>query len=507
MRTLTKKTDKGSFLSNLLTQRKYRFGAFALLLTAIVLAVVIVVNMVLGIAEDTWALSIDLSPSRVTEFDEATYDVLSDVDKDLVIHMVYQNATQTELRVQLEEMAKKYRAANGHVTFDFIDPYTEPTRLARYADTSKVSLGEGTVIVSRADDSKSRYILRSDLYNTSYVEDRTSSWGYSYQNAFNGEAKITAAIKFVNSDDTPNVYFLTGHNEVAMEYCNFFTTSLQNENYNVEPLTLGGETVPGPGDTIIVSCPQVDLSDAEYAIMTEWLDNGGRLLMSLDNAIAMDKIANFASLLEMYSLSYGEGYVVEDKNATSNWLDTPTMLSPNFNTEHEITKDMAASNRYLRIYGARPINRCELPKSGVLYDVLLSTSTGAYAKPNDSATALDDKGDAIAEGEQVLAYTALRQPDYEDRMQDTRIVLLSSPYFYADTNMITQSYNLDFAMRCMDWLVNRDVSVYVRASALLDTTLNIPDYATATAIAVMSLLIPVIVAAAGVVVWVRRRRL
>jgi len=59
----------------------------------------------------------------------------------------------------------------------------------------------------------------------------------------------------------------------------------------------------------------------------------------------------------------------------------------------------------------------------------------------------------------------------------------------------------------MEWLVNRDVSVMVRASAILNTTLNIPDVGTVVAIGVVSALIPLAVAVAGTIVWVRRRRL
>lgn len=507
MSKLKKNQDKGNFLRRLATERKYRFGGFALLITAIVLALAVLVNVVLGMVEDSWALSIDLSPSRVTDFDEATYDTLADVDEDIVLHLVFQGSTESELRVQLEEMAKKYHSINGHVTYDFIDPYTEPTRLARYVDTSSVSLTEGSVIVSLADDSKSRYILKADLYNYSYVEDSTSSWGYSYQQAFNGEAKLTSAIKYVASDDTPNVYFLSGHNELGMEYSSYFVNYLKNENYNVEALTLGGDIVPGAGDTIVITCPQVDLTDEEYEIMSEWLQNGGRLLMSMDNAVPMTEMGNFAALLELYQLSYGEGYVVEDVNATSRWNGTQAMVNPVLNDTHEITSTLVQNGKYVRAYGARPINNCDIPLSGVKYEVLLSTSDGAYVKPSDSSTELNDNSDATSVGSQILAYSAYRAPDYEDSTKDTRIILLSSPYFYVDTNLITQSYNLDFSMACMEWLVNRDVSVYVRASQILNNTLEISDVGTVFTIAAVSLSIPVLVAIAGVVVWVRRRRL
>ena len=177
------------------------------------------------------------------------------------------------------------------------------------------------------------------------------------------------------------------------------------------------------------------------------------------------------------------------------------------NTEHEITGQLAANKSFLHAYMGRPINACDIPLSGVQYDVILSTTDGAYVKPVTSETDFADATDATATGKQILAYAASASPDPYDQSKDVRIVLLSSPYFYADTNMLQQSYNIDFAMSSMEWLVNRDVSVYVRASQIINTTLEIPDAGTAITIGVVSMLIPLAVAIVGVVVWVRRRRL
>ena len=505
----TANTGKKSFFQNLATQRRFRFGGFALLVTVAVLAVAILLNVVLGMVEDNWALSIDLSPTRVTNFDDATKETLKEVDKDIVIYLLYQDSTSTELRVQLEEMGLKYHALNGHVSVDTIDPYKQPAKLAKFVDTTTSgNLPEGSVIVARADDSKCRTIARSDLYRTTYYEDSSSQYGFSYGQAFNGEAMITSAIKYVNSDNTPNVYLLDGHNELGAGNLSTFTSSLELENYNVATLVLGGETVPQANDVIIITCPQVDMTDEEYEIMSEWLQNGGRLLMTMDNQKKMDDLPNFKALLEIYALSFGEGYVVEDASAADHWINQQVMVIPTVNAENDITKSLASASRRLLVYGGRPINETAMPLSGVLYDTLLSSSEKSFVKSPDSSTNLTDSSDAIAVGSQILAYTAIRQPDYQDATKDTRIVLLSTPYLYADTSIITSSYDLSFTLSCVEWLVNRDVSVYVRASEITTTTLNVPDAATAATIGVVCILIiPLIVAVTGIVVWVRRRRL
>ena len=112
-------------------------------MTALVVAVAVLVNVVLGVVEDNWALSIDLSPSQVTDFAQSTVDTVAEVDEDIVLYLLFEDGTQTELKVQLEEMAKKYHAMNGHITYDFIGPLTEPSRLAQLVDTTQVSLPDG----------------------------------------------------------------------------------------------------------------------------------------------------------------------------------------------------------------------------------------------------------------------------------------------------------------------------------------------------------------------------
>lgn len=496
-------SGNAGFLKKLTTERRFRFGGFALLTTAIVLVVAILLNVVLGMIEDNWALSIDLSPTRVTNFDDSTKEVLKGVDQDIVIHLLYQESTDAELKVQLDEMCKKYHALNNHITFDYIDPYTEPAKVAKYLDTNTVQISEGTVIVTKADDSKSRYILRSDLYNYSYVADNTSSWGYSYQQAFNGEAKITSAIKYVNEQDTPNIYFLSGHNELGPDYVTMFTKYLKQENYNCETITLADKDLE-QGDTVVIVDPQVDLTDGEFEEMVAFLENGGRLLMTLDNLVDTATLPNFCSMLDIYSLSFGDGYVVEDSNNTSRWINTPSLVLPVVDAENDITKTIAENKLALIVPGGRPINECDMPLSGVQYAKLLTSSDRSYVA--------DDLGSEdpqrLAEGSQVLAYTAYKNRSVYDPDQDTRIALLSSAYMFADTNILTQCYNLDFSMAVVEWLVNHDVSVYVRASQIINTTLAIPDAATAYTIAAVVIgVIPLAVAAAGIVVWLRRRHL
>ena len=65
-----KKKSKG--LAALLGQRKFRYGGYATILTVVVIAVVILLNVALGAVETNWALSLDVTAINATDFDDST---------------------------------------------------------------------------------------------------------------------------------------------------------------------------------------------------------------------------------------------------------------------------------------------------------------------------------------------------------------------------------------------------------------------------------------------------
>jgi len=95
-----------------------------------------------------------------------------------------------------------------------------------------------------------------------------------------------------------------------------------------------------------------------------------------------------------------------------------------------------------------------------------------------------------------------------DSEKDIRIVLLSSVYVLADTNLINASWNMDFTLNVFNWLVNRQNVVSIGSKLMANNTLAISDMSTALTLgALVIVALPLIVLVAGVVVWIKRRRL
>ena len=481
-----------SKMSGLLGQRKFRFGAYATILTIVVIIVVILLNVALGAIETNWALTMDVTAINATNFDDATYEILKTVNEDVHVYTVYQNSTSTAARVQVDSVLEKYHALNNHITLYNIDPVKEPTRVNKFAGDA--SLTEGAVIVTNADETRVKLINRNDY---SYYQ----TFANSTYTIFDLESKVTSALVYVTSTDTPHVYFLAGHGEMdRASYFTVLTKELQNRNYDVTTLNLVTDnTALESGDTVVLIDPTRDLTDDEYETLHTWLADGGRLLVSLSYNIDTSLMGNLNKLLDYYQLSYGEGVIYEDENATGNyWNNGAIYLVPNKDADHEITKELAENNYTLIVPQARPINEVAIPESGITYTKLLTTSNRAVVVNGETQS---------TPGTQTVALAAIRR-DYNDSTKDMRIVLLDSPYLLADTYLLGYSYNLTFALNAFDWLVNSSNTVSITSKYVADSALRIPDATTAWVLAaIVVVVIPLIVLAAGIVVWIKRRRL
>lgn len=485
-----KRKGAGAFLA----RRQFKYGGFAILLTAVVIAAVILLNIAVGAIETNWGLSIDVTSNKVTDFDQATYDVLAGFDEPVSIYTVYQNGSTSPLRYQVEDVIEKYRAKNKNITVDNIDPVSEPLRVTKYAGDT--ALTEGAIIVTNGDESRVKLIDRTEYYRTA-----TSSYTGGTYTVFDVEPKLTGALLYVTSKETPRVFFLTGHGETDAEASStLLIGQLESDNYDVATLNLiGTDVVLAPGDVVVIDSPRRDLTDDEYTILMDWIVTGGRMYINMDYTADASVLVNLFRLLDYYQLGYDEGYIEEDQSSTANWVQATYMLVPNMDAEHEITADLNANDRYLMVLNARPIKKVDFPESGLQYTTLLSSS----------AKSVVVQGDGTSDPASYPVAMSMLKQNYEDPSKDVRIVLTGGSGMLADNYMMMNySYIRYFLFNAFDWLVNREVNVSISGKLVDTTVLSIPDAATAwTLAAIVVIAIPLLVAVCGVVVWIRRRRL
>jgi len=92
-----KKSKGKSALASILARRQFRYGGYATVLIAVVIAVVILLNVALGVIENNWALSIDVTALNATDFSDDTKKIVSEVEEEVFIYTTFQDSTNSSL--------------------------------------------------------------------------------------------------------------------------------------------------------------------------------------------------------------------------------------------------------------------------------------------------------------------------------------------------------------------------------------------------------------------------
>ena len=272
-----------------------RHGSYSIGVTAIVIAIVVVLNLVIQELPSS-IREIDLSSEKLYTIGDQTKDLLDNLDKDVELYFIAQDGTESS---DIQRLLERYEERTDHITVEQRDPAVYPTFTQEYTSDS---VSNNSIIVVCGD--KSRVVDYSDMYETSinyqtYTQETT---------AFDGEGQLTSAINYVISDNMPILYTLEGHDEASMSTT--MTETIQKANIEIQSLNLlTQEVVPDDASCLFIFAPATDLSEDEANKIITYLENGGKALIVSD--YTDQEMPNFASVLENYGVQTVDGIVME----------------------------------------------------------------------------------------------------------------------------------------------------------------------------------------------------
>ena len=172
-------------------------------MTVIVIALVVVINLVVG-QLPSGITQIDASSQQLYTIGEDTENLVRSLDQDVTLYYVVTSGNENEY---ISRMLDRYQDLSSHLTVEKVDPELYPTFTSEYTDET---VSDNSIIVVSGD--KNRVISSSDM-----LVQQLNYYTYSYQvTEFDGEGQVTSAIAYVTSDDLPILYQLTGHDEQSL---------------------------------------------------------------------------------------------------------------------------------------------------------------------------------------------------------------------------------------------------------------------------------------------------
>lgn len=455
-------------------------GGYSLVLTAIVLAILLVLNILVS-SLPTTLTKYDMSATQLYSITSNTKVVVNALEEDVTIYWVVQSGEEDDV---IENLLAKYESLSDHIQVVKKNPDVYPTFTQQYTDET---VSNNSLIVECGE--RSRYVPYEDIY----ISD-LDVYTYTYNNSFDGEGAITSAIDYVVSEELPKLYFLEGHGEAELP--SGFTEQIEKENMETDTLSLlTVDAIPEDADCLVIYAPTSDISTEERDMLADYTQNGGKLLV-MAGPTEDDPLTNLYTLLEEYGVKTVEGIVVEqDRERYA--IGYPYLVMPEM-FSNDITDPLVEESYYPIFSISQGLTTDESTSSAVT--ALLTTSDTSFSKTAGYDLTTYEKEEGDTDGPFVLGVTI-------DTGNDGQMVWFSSSDFLTDAcNAYSSGANLDLAMNALADLIGEREAIAIRSKSLDYNYLTISDSVASLLKTVMIGVCPLVYLGIGIVVVVRRKQ-
>ena len=518
---------------NLKNDALLKRGGYSLAITAIVLAGLIVFNWLVSSLADRFHLEFDMTSNQKNSISEENIEYVKGVENEIDITIIgdeenfaslvayyaqnYYNvtissSTDYEYFEQTKTLISKYGEYNDKLNIKYIDQQsTEYTAITTEYPSYQFVAGDIIVECNANGNERAKILTFNDIYATS--EDSSYSYyGYSsYTLAANKlESALTGAIAYVTSTDTKKVAIITGHSTNPQTLAiSAYTSLLASNNYDITEISdsLVSE-ISSDYDAIIISAPSVDFIGSELDVISEFLDNGGNLgkgLIFFADA-ASPYLPNLYNFLEQWGISVGEGIVFETYG--SNHIPgTPTAMGiyPATLEDDDITTNLTYAITDYNV----PMNVCETSTTARKATALMQTlNTSVVAPIGVSSDWAEYTEDDMKQFDAVIQ-SVETDLDKDNNRITSYVMAFSSVEFVQSTYASDSSLcNQDIVMATSDRATHvGDTSITFTSKVIENEnfTSDVTEGGSKVVTAVFMFIIPILVVAMGIVVYVRRR--
>lgn len=422
--------------------RTLKYGSHASLFTLLVLAVLVILYLVVVNHSQRFDVT------RAKRFTLASQSVKLVQGLPQPIKVIGFFKREDRERTQFEDLLKQYTQHTDKLSYELVDPDRDPALAKRYNVASY-----NTVVV--ASHSKDEKVFRLE------------------------EEAVTNAILKVTRTTKKVVYFVTGHGEAALTNTertgySIAKRGLEEQNYEVKDLVLAqAEKLPDDASVIVVAGPRKDLLASELQTLTEYLEQGGHLLLMLEPETA----PGLVTFAQHYGIALGNDVVIETSAVSRLIGGDYRVPAVTAYEQHPITKDLEGIMTIFPI--VRSVSVTQEPPAGVNVQTLASTSPQSWAETDLQALQegrvtftedSDRKGPiSIAAVATLPAKVATASPSASTTPEAgtaggnraARLVVLGDAEF-ASNNYITLQGNGDLFLNTVSWLAEEEELIAIR---------------------------------------------
>lgn len=487
---------------------KWKRGGMATALTAVFIAIVVVINILVGLLTDRFpSLNMDLTAQKLNTLSDQAVKIAQGVEQETTIYLIGSEDNYRNDRIyssygleysQVANLAEKLREVNTKISVKFIDPDTNPTFISAYPDDA---LGTGKVLVET--ERRHKVLTVADLFTVTQ-----NSTTYRTETYSKVDSALASALEVVNLDKVPVIAVITGHGELlGSNNMSNFLGLLEDQNYEVKEVDFLTEEIPENTQIVMLPTPTTDYTDEEIQKLRTYIDDTARpercalLVTCHPSQGALPKLAAF---LEEWGIRVEEGMVAET-DASRVALGNASFVL----VDH--TEELLNDDDYSRLVSplSRPITRLfEANGDVVQTESLWTTADTAYVATEDMVET--DPAD-IPKSSQTVAAIAEKRPRVDGKSTARSVVVFGSSHVFLDQYMSAAFGDKTYIANVLSYCTDTDGSQVTVMTHQVQT--NVLDVTASSGtinllgLGVFAIGLPLLILVVGLVVFLKRRHL
>ena len=257
-------------LKQAVKSRRFRQGSFAAALTALFIAIVVALNMVVSVLSARYPLRVDLTSEQAFVLTDQSKEFVKNLTRGVNIYILTREdalKAAGDYYIQASEIIKQYAAASGHITVEYVDLARRPDFARRF---SEHQLDSSTIILE--SDRRVNTISFYDLFNIESDFFESAYYQSQYIASSKAEQVMTNAIMRIVMEKPPTISILHGFGEGGTRG---LAELLEQNLYVTEEQNLLTEDIHPDASLLIISAPMRDYSENELRKLDDFLLNGG----------------------------------------------------------------------------------------------------------------------------------------------------------------------------------------------------------------------------------------
>jgi len=496
--------------------RKLKENSLTILITTLVIAAVILLNVFTGMLTDRYFLRADITETGLYTLSDEAAGFLSAVSEPVEIIVLAEESTWLSNNAfsHIVSILQNYSAASGgHIRVQYVNPdlntfdgpfYNNNLSVLRESHSELEGMDHNDIIF--ISSRRATRVFAGDLFVNTY--DRDS--GRFVTVGLQADQELVGALSYVLNESIARAVFVINHQENSTDYIKFI---FSRSGYVYDEINLATDNIPEDTLILITAGPKIDFLSHEIMKLEQYLVDGGSVMVLYDFGVR--SLPTLDLFLSQWGISVDSKLVFDEDH---NYIPELGVIGAHvvqgalpFTVGAE---EITLNSIPLGVYLPRPLSTTWVGGASGgfnLFPLIQTFSASSYAKELSERESLTWEREREDEsGPFVLAYNTRRLTTNPQGEQAFANLIVAGAGMFEDDFLGIYGetfFNTLFIAGLASDLNPFGDGVYIPSKLLFDSHMLVSSQGARNFLIYMVIGLPVLIIAAGVVVWLKRRNL